>query len=285
MPENTSFWDPNTWEFDQQELINDLVNRSTLVRYRTDAILKRSYRPQAAIEAEKTRDLIGNAPSPESLKRLVFLLNNCDVPCTTMVTLTMTPQVNDAHDVDRHKKALKAALKKIERLGSTQYCWVREFQANESLHWHIFCTLPCSDGIDYALSEKFSRWWAAYYGKHNASRKSIRDMIHGDGKGFRCVRVERLRSDVGGRYAGKEGAKRFQKVPPKKWCCTIDKTGKKTGGGGAWWRASYGMDCTPIDELQVDASTIQEYTFEKDGRTISVPYRIQFSKGVINESS
>ena len=56
----------------------------------------------------------------------------------TFYTFTMTPTVHAAASVKEHKKFLNAALKRIVRGTANQYVWVREHQANDSVHWHVF---------------------------------------------------------------------------------------------------------------------------------------------------
>lgn len=271
----TVFTESFPWDPAGERRYNEHKRREVyqLEQYRTDGVVLRSWTPSAAIEADRSpRGDIGAAPSRKSLQRLVFVLNNCDTPMASMLTLTMTPQVNAAHSVEEHRQSIKAVLQRLRRDGVGQYCWVREFQRNEGVHWHVFTDLHVGDAgeINPILSGDWSHWWAKYFRKKNASVESYRKMIHGDGRGFQCCRFEQLRTDAGGRYAGKEGAKRFQKVPPKRW----------RQNGGAWWRASRGITCTPIRTVAVAADSLEWVQFKlPDGSTLETPLKVQFSKG------
>lgn len=251
----------------------------TLECYRNDAVVVRSWRPDAALKAERTdRGKIGSLPSSASLKRLIFILNNADVGFCSMLTLTMTPKVNLTHSVDDHRKSIKAVCQRLRRDHVQAYCWVREFQSNGSVHWHVFTDLHVGQpgDINRFESNDWSRWWAEYWRKKNASLECVRKMIHGNGKEFQCCRFEQLKTNAGGRYAAKEGAKRFQKVPPRRW----------RKNGGAWWRASRGLTCTPIKTIEVSGDSLQWATVKRpDGTELDVPLKLQFSRGLRECSS
>jgi hypothetical protein len=274
-------WTPDNWEAAQDAALNR-GGRVSVTRYRTDAIVNRNWNGKAPDPfLENKRGEIGSEPSSKSLKNLVFLLNNSDVIFDRMVTLTLCPEANDL-PVESHKNALRASLERLRRWKVSQYCWVREFQASGSVHWHIFTSggkftdLP-SGAIDKEASRDWSKWWAGVYRKMGVPDCSgLRFMADGDGKGFLgSVRVERLRSDAGGRYAGKEGAKRFQKVPPEKWQLN----------GGAWWRGSRGITCTPIETTVIDAVELKAATVTINGEPKEIAYRMQYGLGVKLENS
>lgn len=247
--------------------------------YRNDAVVIRSYKPEAALNADRVeRGNIGSAPSGTSLKRLIFVLNNADCRFRSMLTLTMTPHVNAFHSVADHRKSIKALLQKLRRDSIDSYCWVREFQTNGSVHWHVFTdfTVGVPGDVNEFMSAEYSRWWADYWRKKNAGVEDWRKMVHGDGRGFRCCRFEQLRTEAGGRYAAKEGAKRFQKVPPKRW----------RKDGGAWWRCSRALTCTPLKTIEVSGDSLQWAKFNRpDGTEIEVPLKLQFSRGLRECSS
>lgn len=252
------------------------LSLSTIDVYRTDAVLVRSYKPACA-GSDAGRGKIGAAPSPRSLQRLVFLLNNSDVPFLSMFTFTMTPHCSRTNSVDRHRAMLRNILQRLRDHGVGQYCWVREFQGNASVHWHVFTDKHVGKPgeVNNDLTDEWSHWFATSYyrGKTEteAAKASRYRMIHGNGADFRgCCRVEQLRSHAAGRYAGKEGAKRFQKRSPERW-----------RNGGAWWRPSRNVKCTPIKTVSVYPSTIKESSVTlPDGRILSVPNKIQFCRGL-----
>lgn len=249
-----------------------MKEQSTLILYRVDAVLSRSYKPVCAGTVSKAAK-IGEEPSRKSLQNLVFLLNNSDRPFTTMYTLTMTDKASKENTVETHKRALKASLQKLRRDGASQYCWVREFQQNGSIHWHIFtdCIVGEPGQVNEELSRRWSLWFASFYQKNKLSPSCFKKMSKGDGKQFLgCVRVEALRTEAAGLYAGKEGAKRFQKKPPSKW----------RKNGGAWWRASRGVECTPIKTKLVDGKTLSYSTIVVDGNPLDIPHKIQFSRAL-----
>lgn len=266
-------WDADDWVIDQQNLKH--THRSTLVFYRTDAVLDRSYRPACA-GVHFSRGNVKGEPTKRSLQNLVFLLNNCDTPMTSMITMTMTPQVHRMHDADTHKAALKAGLEKLRRQGVNQYCWVREHQASGSVHWHVFTdwNVESPGQINDTESQAWSHWFADYYGDRKANQRSHYFMKNGDGKDFRgCVRVEQLLTEAAGRYAGKEGAKRFQKEAPTKW----------RRAGCAWWRASRNVKCTPVKTETVQASTLDSTKVMIGGWERDVAFRVQFNRGLKGE--
>jgi len=251
---------------------------STLIQYRTDAVLKRSYTPACAGHKSQ-RGKIDNKPSKRSLQRLVFLLNNCDVPMTTMITLTMPPKVNDSASVQQHKDFLFAAIKRLRRgkLKASQAVWVREFQDNESVHWHIFTDGNIRENIlpgmvDVTETDNWCQWMAKYYNdRGHCTAIDFKHMRIGNNADFHgCVRVERLFESAGGQYAGKEGAKRYQKHAPPKW-----------DEGGRWWGRSGKITCTEIREQKVLTKNLDGCKIKtKLGEEIEVKYKNQFNRGV-----
>jgi hypothetical protein len=190
-----------------------------------------------------------------------------------MVTATMTDGCEAAHTVEQHCRARATFVRKLKRdYGADQSVWVREFQSNGSVHWHIFLAIDvaASGAVNEQMTRDLSAWWAEYYGHMNATARDVKFMKHGDGRDFLgSVRVEQLREDAAGRYAGKEGAKRFQKLAPPKW-----------KQGGAWWRGSRGLTCTPLFEAMVPASRIAKTLVEIKGNTEEVAYRMQYCLGL-----
>lgn len=267
---NVHDWDPDDFFVDQEN--SKKASLSTLVRYRTDAVLERSYRPACA-DSSGGNGVVSGEPSKRSLQNLCFLLNNCDVPMSSMLTLTMTPQVHRQHSPSVHKSALKASLERLRKRGTGQYCWVREHQENGSVHWHIFTDDEVGEPgeINEGLTRDWIDWFAGYYEQRNANAKSVRNMKNGNFGDFRgCARFESLKTEAAGRYAGKEGAKRFQKQAPVKW----------RKAGCAWWRASRGVKCTPIETIDVLSSTVQGRIVTINGVEREVAFKVQFNQGV-----
>lgn len=241
-------------------------------KYRNDALVVRSYTSTREVIPPEN-STIGGIPSKKSLQRLVFILNNCDVPMTSMLTITLHDEVSNQLEVIDHRNLLRASLQRLRRSGASQYVWVREHQRNGTPHWHIFTDQHIDAGVDEILSTQWSRWVSEYCHKiiqDPALLRPLAFMSDGNGKDFiGCCRYEKLRDDAAGRYAGKEGAKRFQKQAPKKW-----------KNSGAWWRASRNVQCTPIERVQVRTSSLMSTSVQlPDGTSIDVPFRLQFSRG------
>lgn len=270
-------WTPDNWA--EAQRIAKCNARTTLVVYRTDAVVKRSFN-SGNLPDNPLRGKVGEAPSKASLNNLIFLLNNSDRPFVSMFTFTMTPRVNRVHSVREHKNALKAALQKLRRSGVGQYCWVREYQENNSIHWHVFTDLVIDEpgNVNAGLSRSWSRWFATYYkrlcGNADDYKKMTSVVLSGTGNCrddfYGCVRCDQLESDAAGRYAGKEGGKRFQKRPPAKW--------KR---GGAWWDSSRGITCTPVKTVQVPTATIKTRTVKTHDGEIEVAFKLQYARGLI----
>ena len=270
MNDNMGF-DPDRFFEDQR------ANKKTMTidKFRNDAVVVRSYKSNRKV-VPPSEHKVGAAPSRKSLNKLVFKLNNCDIPMTTMHTLTVHAKVAKFVVPENGSVLLHAALQKLRRSGASQYVWVREFTKQGSVHWHIFSDYKTrsKDEVDKAESILWSLWFS------KSVRKATGDMVgldyayklmaNGDGKEFLgCVRVERLRDDAAGRYAGKEGAKRFQKVAPDSWA-----------EGGRWWGASRSLTCTAISRVQVRLSSLKSAEVKlKDGTSLHVPYRNQFGRG------
>ena len=149
---------------------------------------------------------------------------------------------------------------------------VREFQGNGSVHWHVFTTVRVAEPGEVCSrsSVEWSKWFASYYQKLGASAACVRKMTHGNGSDFiGCCRFEQLQTEAAGRYAGKEGAKRFQKLAPRKW-----------RDGGAWWRASRNVTATPIETVEVAADDLTSSVIQNERGTFDIAHRIQFSLGL-----
>lgn len=246
-----------------------LTERYEVDVYRTDAVVIRKTAPKTPIDlVDKKRGLIGIVPSRESLRRLIFVLNNADEPFVSMITCTHTDHCDRIHSVEEHRKVKANLLNKLRRDNWGKFVWVREFQANRSVHWHIFTTLHVGlpGEVNHELSVELSRWYASAYRKIRAPKRDYLKMIHGDGKGFRCCRVEMLRSDAGGRYAAKEGAKRFQKEPPPRW----------VEGGGAWWRGTRDILITKLRTEKVMACDLHHNKVKIDDYELEFPAKLQY---------
>lgn len=250
------------------------IKFSRLITYRTDAVLDRTYTPKCAGTVTEHCGTVGNKPSRRSLQRLVFLLNNCDVPMQSMLTLTIQAEVSRRNPVATHKLWLSNALQRLRDRGTSQYCWVREFQdETRSVHFHVFTDDVVGEpgGVDVPSSKDWSRWTIKHYQRHGwISDSAAAKMIATSYDGFvGCCRVEQLKSNAGGRYAGKEGGKRYQKVAPKRW-----------RNSGRWWAASRNVICTPTGEKKIHGRYLERTTVEVNGELIEVPHRIQFNKGM-----
>lgn len=242
-----------------------------LEQYRTDAVVvSRSWKPACASQPSE-RGRVGGRPSMKSLNRLVFLLNNCDVPMQSMFTITMADEVSKRNSVEFHRGTLKAALEKMRRDGVNQYTWVREFQGNGSVHWHVFTDLKVglAGAVNEKLSNHWSHWMVDRYRQGWINARCALNMTNKSRDGFvGCVRVEQLHGDIGGRYAGKEGSKRFQKIAPKRW-----------RHGGRWWGNSRSMVCTPNGVKRLAVESLEHAEIKINGKTRHIPYRVQFNKG------
>lgn len=264
-------FDPDKFVRDQQTIKRTM----TIDKYRNDAVVIRSYKTNRKV-VPPSEHKVGNTPSRKSLNKLVFKLNNCDRPMLTMHTFTIQIDVAKFVTPVEGKVLVHALLQRLRRKGVSQYVWVREFTAKGAVHWHVFDDFVTEAGseVDKAESIDWSVWFAnrvrEVTGNMVGLDRAYRLMAEGDGKEFLgCVRVEKLRDDAAGRYAGKEGAKRFQKVAPESWA-----------EGGRWWGASRSLVCTPIRRIQVRSSSLQaaEVT-TADGTVLRVPYKNQFGRG------
>ena len=263
-------WSPEFESF-AREVIKNRRKTMDVQQYRTDAVVvSRSWKPACAHQATQ-RGRIGGRPSAKSLNNLVFKLNNCDVPMQSMITITMADEVSRRNSVEFHQATLKAALQKLRRDGVNQYCWVREFQKNGSVHWHIFTDLVvgAAGEVNRELSTLWQWWMVDRYRQGWINQRCIDDMTSPGKDGFvGCIRVEQLHGDIGGRYAGKEGSKRFQKIAPKRW-----------RDGGAWWRASRNVQCTPEGIKRLSVEALEHAEIKINGKTRHIPYRVQFNRG------
>ena len=264
-------WSPDEFFAAQKRLKRTM----TIDKYRNDAIVVRSYKSARTVVPPNDHT-IGGKPSKKSLSRLVFILNNCDVPMASMHTLTFQLRVAKIIMPDTAAAMLKDALRKLRNDGGKNYVWVREFTKKGAVHYHIFSDYRQSskDEVDVAQSRKWSRWWARMTRRRTGDLVGLdeqyRLMEVGNGKDFLgCVQVERLRDDAAGRYAGKEGAKRFQKVAPEGWL-----------NAGRWWANNQALKCTPLSRVQVRTSSLKSCNvILKDGKSIDVPFKNQFGRG------
>jgi len=192
----------------------------------------------------------------DSRINLAVVLSNSTPVFDSMVTITGDPcSMADLESQGYAKRALDAILKSLKRKGMTHYCWVREYQKNGSLHFHIFTHgLAVAGGsFDRGLSIEVSQTWAYIAGKlvgyHNAKMARA------------SCRVERLRKPAGC-YAAKEASKRVQK--------------SKHGNGMAWWRCGRN---TKIEQGQIEEVPISQMAgknVESSGVVQFVPFTLQF---------
>lgn len=266
-------------------------------RYRQDAKIVGS--PSHGFKPEsrgKRGEIVKGMPSSRSLGNLGFLLGNCDPIMRSMITATMAQYIHGICSVATHKAALRAFLKRLARRGWVRYVWVREFQANGSVHWHIFIPEHIGQGVNVDLSIELSKAFTEFYAKHvrcglcKAGRyhecesekglcgEAFRKMVdpHGcEDNHVGCVHAAGLYGDnsAASKYSQKEASKRFQKMPvDPRW---------RAKEGGAWWRCSRGIECPVLQPgVMLDADDVTWCKFEKDGLKIEAPYRIQHGKGV-----
>lgn len=252
--------------------------------YRVDALLMRkAWRPKCAGTKSK-RTKIKGFLTMKSRRNLVFTLNNCTPRMRSMLTLTMSPLCHDLVPPRVHRHAFKLALQRLRDKGIRDYVWVREFQKNGSVHWHVFTSLKVGESgeVNEELSRDWSSWWADVYWKNlirkaelpeakKRHRMSEWHMRNGNGGDFLgCCRFEELRTEAAGRYAAKEGSKTIQKVASDDW---IDE-------GGAWWRASKSVKCVPIGEEWVEPSELSTTTIEIKGKPEEIAFTLQQNLGL-----
>lgn len=267
-------WNPDDWNPDGTYKRRKRFKPVTLIAYRTDAIVKRSYTPACAGQKDAVRGRVGAAPSRRSLNNLVFLLNNCDTPMRSMFTITMTDKTHARNSVEFHKQTLRNALQRMRWAGINQYCWVREFQGNDSVHWHVFTDLSVMSkpgAVSKRKSKEWSEWMVASIRERGRiTNDCARKMVTPSVDGFvGCIRVEQLKGNEGGKYAGKEGSKRFQKIAPPRW-----------RRGGCWWYASRNIKCSPIGEIKVNGANLNQATVEINGVEQEIAYRNQYNRGL-----
>lgn len=269
-----TIWNPDDWDEGGYKF-KPSFKASTLITYRNDAVLQRSYRPACAGTVTASCGTVGSRPSKRSLQRLVFILNNCDVPMQSMLTITMQKEVSRRNSVSVHRKTLSLALQRLRDTGVDQYVWVREFQEKtRSVHWHIFVDSKVSSkkgGVNKDLSKRWSRWMVNRYQRSGwCSDSAAHKMMMDAQDGFvGCCRFERLRKDAAGSYAGKEGSKRFQKRAPKRW-----------QSGGRWWAASQTVVCTPTGTKKVSSERLSQATIRINGKEFTTAHKIQFGMGM-----
>ena len=268
-------WSPDKFFEDQRKLKRTM----TIDKYRTDAIVVRTYKSTRKV-VPPSDHTIGGTPSKKSLGNLVFLLNNCDVPMSSMHTLTYQLRVSKFITPKIATGMLEDALRKLRKSGGTNYVWVREFTENGAVHFHIFSDYEqkSEDEVDVEESIKWSRWWAKMTRRRTGDIIGLNEeynrMEFGNGSDFiGCVQVERLRDEAAGRYAGKEGAKRFQKIAPEGW--------KRAG---RWWANNRSLKCTPVDRVQVRTSSLKCTNVTlADGSVLDVPFKNQYGRGLATD--
>ena len=264
-------WSPDEFFAEQKRLKRTM----TIDKYRNDAIVVRTYKTTRTV-VPPTDHTVGGKPSKKSLSRLVFILNNCDVPMSSMHTLTFQLRVAKILLPEVASGMLKDALRRLRTEGGKNYVWVREFTKKGAVHYHVFSDYQqkSKDEVDVVQSKKWSRWWGRMTRRRTGNLigldEQYRLMEVGNGKDFLgCVRVERLRHDAAGRYAGKEGAKRFQKVAPAGW-----------ENAGRWWANNQSLKCTPLRRVQVRTSSLKSSNVTlPNGKCLDVPFKNQFGRG------
>lgn len=264
-------WSPDEFFAAQKRLKRTM----SIDKYRNDAIVVRTYKSTRTVVPPSDHTIKG-IPSKTSLSNLVFLLNNCDVPMVSMHTLTYQLRVAKILMPEVASGMLQDALRRLRKEGGKNYVWVREFTKKGAVHYHIFSDYvqESPDEVDVEASRKWSRWWARMTRRRTGNLVGLDSQYHlmevGNGSDFiGCVQIERLRDDAAGRYAGKEGAKRFQKVAPQGW-----------ERAGRWWANNQSLKCTPIRRCQVRTSSLKGASVKlPDGKVLDVPFKNQFGRG------
>lgn len=252
--------------------------------YRVDAVLlRKGWKPKCAGTKTK-RSKIGNTMSFRSRRNLVFTLNNCTPNMRSMLTLTMSPLCHELLPPKVHKHAFKLALQRLRDKGIKDYVWVREFQKNGSVHWHVFTSIKVGESgeVNVEMSRDWINWWSDLYWKKLIRPATLPEakkrhklsewhMRNGNGKDFLgCCRYEELMTEAAGRYAAKEGSKTIQKVMPKDW---LD-------AGGAWWRQSKTIKCEPITQSWIDSDMLKTTTVTIKGKPEDIAYTLQQNLGL-----
>lgn len=225
--------------------------------YRTDAVVLPEHRQRESPVGGK-RDVI-KGYSVQSRKRLIFLLNNCDVKFTGMLTATMHPDTSEKlTELGFHTRTRRALIKQMNRSGMSHHVWVREYTKRGTLHWHIFTAgLQFSGRPDIEESLYWSGRWADIVSK----------LVDVPDKMFTVsCRAESV-TKAAAAYLSKEGSKNVQKQ-------------QNSPDGMAWWRASRNVKCTPIASAEIDTDSLAGFDVHGDAGRVHVPYRTQFGKGV-----
>lgn len=240
-------------------LVESTSRTLRITRYAVDAVVCRQpseVRPPKG----STRGTIRSF-SWASCRRLIWTANN--VHLRTMITATMTPAVFRDHGKRKHDRVFRSLLESVKRrFHCPSYLWIREFQQNGSLHWHVFLKSSLEStlderGVDITSSRALSEWFADQY--ENITERDRHFMSRGNGDDFLgCVRVEQLRKPAG-HYAGKEAGKRYQKVMPDGWT-------------GRFWGASRDLKPVPVDTIDVPEESL---AFNEFGQVM----KLQFNKG------
>lgn len=244
----------------------------------------------------------GLFPSRRSLAEVSLLLGNCEPEIKSMITATMTDVVHALFSVETHRQVVHAFCVLLGRRGFKDYCLVREFQENGSVHWHFFVAKAVDDSglggklesVDLPLSQELSKCFARLYAKRTkcplckSGKYDVCEALNGAcilGESFRrmtsphcedflgCVRAERMRCEAAAaRYAAKEGSKRFQKRPTdRRW----------REGGGAWCRHSRGFTIPEFGDVMVSVDELAIFKGKAaNGFEIEAPYRIQHGRGI-----
>ena len=118
----------------------DTKRKAVLQVFKVDAVFCRKNPHKPPVGAKRGK-ISGGTPSADSLKRLIFLLNNSDDEFTSMITLTFQQLVGQLLTVNQHKAIRKAFLERLRyKYPGIKFVWVREFQKSEIVHWHVFTT-------------------------------------------------------------------------------------------------------------------------------------------------
>lgn len=191
----------------------------------------------------------------------------------SMMTVTMTPEVCNLASVPQHFAFREATCKRLKYQGYKNFVWVREFTEADVIHWHYFLEnkVAAPYQINLELCADWSRWMVNYY--HTRIAMSERDrhyMANGNNDDhYGCCRWEGLGSDAGGRYAGKEGGKRYQKESPERF----------QPFGGRWHGTIGEVKCTKIASKKVAASTLHTVKVKIGGKEQVVATKTQYNRG------
>ena len=232
-------------------------------RYRNDSVVVPNAAEKSSLKPTKKRGKIMGY-SRKSRRRLCFVLNNCHPVMDSLLTVTMPPLSSEILEFsDEHTKARRALLARLKRAGFDNYVWVREYTKRGSLHWHIFLSAGWKGRPNVQESRRWSEAWYQIVKRYDVDADPAMASV--------SARAEGMVKPAGA-YAAKESSKRHQK-------------GRDDSTGMAWWRQSRGLTF-PVSSVEfVPEHGLSSWQVTVGEEEVSVPYKVQFNEGMINENS